>query len=209
MAFKKISCNFFQSDPETSDSSAWSSSNGFVGATWIWQVCKVLHGFWTDSKVLQVAFQTLSPRYLLRRLGSLKLDVSSAPFKIYVRMACLAPLKGFHSGRVMRWLSMCEIWSVLQVPELHGSNLVFPWPRYWQFTGMEQEYHCRPSPPDIFWEHECLWNLMSVEHLLSCMLAFSLCMLRAWKGNTVSDPLPLISSGKMKVSEIWCQFSTF
>ena len=70
---------------------------------------KVLHGFWTDSQVLQVAFQTLSPRYLLRRLGSLKLDVSSAPFKIYVRMACLAPLKGFHSGRVMRWLSKCEI----------------------------------------------------------------------------------------------------
>ena len=27
-------------------------------------------------------------------------------------------------------------------------------------------------------------------------------ILRAWKGNIISDPLPLISSEKMKVSEI-------
>ena len=26
-------------------------------------------------------------------------------------------------------------------------------------------------------------------------------ILRAWKGNTISDPLPLTSSGEMKVSE--------
>ena len=62
-----------------------------------------------------IPFQTLSPWYLLRRWGSLKLDVSSAPFKMYVRITCLVPLKGFHFGSILNWLSKCEILSVLWV----------------------------------------------------------------------------------------------
>ena len=39
-------------------------------------------------------------------------------------------------------------------------------------------------------------------------LGLAIDILQAWKGNIFSDPLPLISSERMKVSEIWCQLST-
>ena len=49
-----------------------------------------------------------------------------------------------------------------EVPKLHGSNLVFPWPRWWNFKDMKGQYHFRLCPPDIFWEDGGQWNLMSL-----------------------------------------------
>ena len=83
---------------------------GYMGLTWFsLGLGGKFHGHGKG-----IPFQTLSSWYLLRRWGSLKLDVTAAPFKIYVRITCLVPLKGFHFGSIIDWLSKCQIWSVLQ-----------------------------------------------------------------------------------------------
>ena len=58
-----------------------------------------------------------------------------------------------------------------EVPAPHGSNLVFPGPKWRNFTGMKGGYHCRPSTPGIFWEDEGLWSRMSLQRLSNMLLA--------------------------------------
>ena len=47
--------------------------------------------------------------------------------KCMFSITCLAPLKGFHFGSIINWLNKFVKFAVFrkEVPELHGSNLVF------------------------------------------------------------------------------------
>ena len=83
---------------------------------------------------------------------------AALPWQVLGRVGGLVPLKGFHCGSIINWLSKYDLK---------------------RFAGRF------PSYMGLIW--------------------FSLGLggeiLRTWKGNTISDPLPLISSEKMMVSE--------
>ena len=112
-------------------------------------------------------FRPSTPGIFWEDGGSLKLDVTSAPFKIfYLALHVWHRWKASILGAWwIGWVNVKYAVFRTEVPELHGSNLVFLGLSGENFTDMQGEYHFRPSPPGIFWEDGGLWNLMSLQRL--------------------------------------------